>query len=135
MCLGEPLRSRVWSPGARQVEGLHSEVARAGRCAPSREQAIPSTDSTPEPVRAASEKVVRIVKTFERIVAFALLVLLVIVVSLALVALAQKVIILNPGANPTSQFGLAALILALAGSFWFVRSSRRRHALPDQPSS
>jgi uncharacterized membrane protein (DUF373 family) len=152
-------------------------------------------DPTHEPDPPVSEKVVRLVKGFERIIAFALLVLLMIVVSLttielalltlrdlslarerlldvdhmfdlfgffllvlvgmelltslkeyvrvgtvqvevvlevALVALAQKVIILNPGANPTSQFGLAALILALAGSFWCVRASRRRHPTPSE---
>jgi uncharacterized membrane protein (DUF373 family) len=158
------------------------------------EQAMPSVEPTHDPVQSASAKVVRFVKGFERIVAFTLLVLLMIVVTLttfelavltfrdlslarwklldveqmldlfgffllvlvgtellaslkeyvrvgavqmevvfevALVALAQKVIILNPVADPVSQFGLAALILALAGSFWFVRSTRRRHEPPS----
>ena len=152
------------------------------------EQAMPSTESTPKPDPTPSEKVVRFVKGFERLVAFALLVLLMIVVTLstlelalltvrdlsiareklldadlmfdlfgffllvlvgmelltslkeyvrigqvqvevvlevALIALAQKVIILNPGTAPHAQYGLAALILALAGSFWCVRASRR----------
>ena len=159
---------------------------------------MPSMESTPKPGPPLSEKVVGFVKGFERIVAFALLVLLMIVVTLstfelalltvrdlsiareklldadlmfdlfgffllvmvgmelltslkqyvrvgavhvevvlevALIALAQKVIILNPGAPPHSQFGLAALILALAGSFWCVRASRRAHEPPRPPSS
>ena len=158
---------------------------------------MPSPESTPKPAPTPSEKVVRIVKTFERIVAFALLVLMVVVtlstfelvlltvrdlslareklldvdqmfdlfgffllvmvgmelitslkeyvrvgavqvevvLEVALIALAQKVIILNPGAPPHSQFGLAALILALAGSFWCVRASRRAHEPPRPPSS
>jgi uncharacterized membrane protein (DUF373 family) len=58
-----------------------------------------------------------------------------VVLEVALVALAQRVIILKPGAAPFSQFGLAALILALAGSFWCVRASRRAHELPRRPSS
>jgi uncharacterized membrane protein (DUF373 family) len=49
-----------------------------------------------------------------------------VVLEVALIALAQRVIILDPGAPPHSQFGLAALILALAGSFWCVRASRQR---------
>ena len=49
-----------------------------------------------------------------------------VVLEVALVALAQKVIILNPRTTPLSQFGLAALILSLAGAFWWVRITRRR---------
>ena len=49
-----------------------------------------------------------------------------VVLEVALVALAQKVIILHPGSNPLTQFGLAALILALAGAFWWVRAGRAR---------
>jgi uncharacterized membrane protein (DUF373 family) len=49
-----------------------------------------------------------------------------VVLEVALVALAQKVIILNPRSSPLTQFGLAALILALAGAFWWVRAGRAR---------
>jgi uncharacterized membrane protein (DUF373 family) len=49
-----------------------------------------------------------------------------VVLEVALVALAQKVIILNPRSSPLTQFGLAALILALAGAFWWVRVGRAR---------
>jgi uncharacterized membrane protein (DUF373 family) len=59
-----------------------------------------------------------------------------VVLEVALVALAQKVIILNPGARPSAVFGLAALILALAGSFWLVRTARRQsQGLTERPSS
>jgi uncharacterized membrane protein (DUF373 family) len=51
-----------------------------------------------------------------------------IVLEVALIAIAQKVIILNPRASALNQFSLAALILALAASFWWVRTARRRKA-------
>jgi uncharacterized membrane protein (DUF373 family) len=50
-----------------------------------------------------------------------------VVLEVALIALAQKIIILNPRSDTLTQFGLAALLLALAGSFWAVRAARRRH--------
>jgi uncharacterized membrane protein (DUF373 family) len=51
------------------------------------------------------------------------------VLEVALIALAQKVIILNPRANPLEHLGLAALILSLAAAFWWVRTARRRRAV------
>ena len=51
-----------------------------------------------------------------------------IVLEVALIAIAQKVIILNPRASALNQLSLAALILALAGAFWWVRTARRRKA-------
>jgi uncharacterized membrane protein (DUF373 family) len=54
-----------------------------------------------------------------------------VVLEVALVALAQKLIILNPKSSPLTQLGLAALVLALAGAFWCVRAARARH--PAQP--
>jgi uncharacterized membrane protein (DUF373 family) len=156
---------------------------------------MPSSTSGEEPRLPVSERVAAIIKLFERAVALALLVLLMIVVSLAtlelgglvfrdlrlvtnalleaeqmlelfgafllvlvgmelltslkeyvrhgavraevvlevaLIALAQKVIILNPRANPMEQFGLAALIVALASAFWWVRTARRRRAVPPR---
>ena len=53
-----------------------------------------------------------------------------VVLEVALVALAQKVIILNPRSSPVTQFGLSTLIVALAGAFWLVRAGRRRLRLP-----
>jgi uncharacterized membrane protein (DUF373 family) len=156
---------------------------------------MPPTPSGEEPRLPVSERVAAFIKGFERAVAFALLVLLVVVVSLAtaelaglvfrdlrlatttlleseqmlelfgsfllvlvgmelltslkeyvrhgavraevvlevaLIALAQKVIILNPRADPLDQFGLAALIVALAGAFWWVRTARRRRTVPPR---
>jgi len=147
-------------------------------------------EPTQGPGLPASERIVAIVKTFERAIAFALLVLLMVVVTLAtvelgvllykdvvftreqllnveqtfelfgafllvfvglelltslkdyvrygavhvevvlevaLVALAQKVILLNPRSPPLTQIGLAALVLSLAGAFWWVRAGRARH--------
>jgi uncharacterized membrane protein (DUF373 family) len=56
-----------------------------------------------------------------------------VVLEVALVALAQKVILLNPRSSPLSQLALAALILALAGAFWWVRTGRARR--PRAPSA
>jgi uncharacterized membrane protein (DUF373 family) len=56
-----------------------------------------------------------------------------VVLEVALVALAQKVILLNPRSSPLTQLGLAALVLALAGAFWWVRAGRARH--PARPSA
>ncbi len=50
-----------------------------------------------------------------------------VVLEVALVAIAQKVILLNPKSPPLMQFGLAALVLALAGAFWWVRAGRTRY--------
>jgi uncharacterized membrane protein (DUF373 family) len=50
------------------------------------------------------------------------------VLEVALIAIAQKVIILNTRSNALNQLSLAALILALAGAFWWVRAARRRRA-------
>jgi uncharacterized membrane protein (DUF373 family) len=51
-----------------------------------------------------------------------------IVLEVALIAIAQKVILLNPRASALNQLGLASLIVALAGAFWWVRTARRRKA-------
>jgi uncharacterized membrane protein (DUF373 family) len=51
-----------------------------------------------------------------------------VVLEVALVALAQKIIILEPSVSPMKQFGLAALILALAAAFWWVHSTRHPRA-------
>ena len=56
-----------------------------------------------------------------------------IVLEVALIAIAQKVIILNPRTSALNQFSLAALILALAGAFWWVRTARRRRRAPIPP--
>ena len=56
-----------------------------------------------------------------------------IVLEVALIAIAQKVIILNPRTSALNQFSLAALILALAGAFWWVRTARRRRAPRTSP--
>jgi uncharacterized membrane protein (DUF373 family) len=55
------------------------------------------------------------------------------VLEVALIAVAQKVIILNPRAGALAQLSLAALILALAGAFWWVRTARRRRRAPIPP--
>jgi uncharacterized membrane protein (DUF373 family) len=55
------------------------------------------------------------------------------VLEVALIAIAQKVIILNPRASALVQLSLAALILALAGAFWWVRAARRRRRAPTPP--
>jgi uncharacterized membrane protein (DUF373 family) len=51
-----------------------------------------------------------------------------IVLEVALIALAQKIIILNPRVGALNQLALAALILALAAAFWWVRAARRGKA-------
>jgi uncharacterized membrane protein (DUF373 family) len=57
-----------------------------------------------------------------------------VVLEVALIAVAQKVIILNTSrSNPTSLVGLASLVLALAASFWLVRTSARRPGGRDGP--
>lgn len=57
-----------------------------------------------------------------------------IVLEVALIAIAQKVIILSPRESALNQLSLAALILALAAAFWWVRTARRRRApTPSQP--
>ncbi|XXF76212.1 phosphate-starvation-inducible PsiE family protein [Myxococcaceae bacterium GXIMD 01537] len=49
-----------------------------------------------------------------------------VVLEVALIALAQKVIILDTSrASGTTMLGLAALIIALAAAFWGVRAARR----------
>jgi uncharacterized membrane protein (DUF373 family) len=48
-----------------------------------------------------------------------------VVLEVALIALAQKVIVLNPRTNELGQFGLATLILALAGALAWARTNRR----------
>jgi uncharacterized membrane protein (DUF373 family) len=53
-----------------------------------------------------------------------------VVLEVALIALAQRVIIMNARVNPLEQVGLAALIVALACAFWLVRTARRRRAVP-----
>jgi uncharacterized membrane protein (DUF373 family) len=57
-----------------------------------------------------------------------------VVLEVALVALAQKVIVLNPRSDPLKQFGVASLILALAGALWFVRSASERYRRPEPTS-
>jgi uncharacterized membrane protein (DUF373 family) len=54
-----------------------------------------------------------------------------VVIEVALVALAQHLILLNPKSSPLTQFGLAALVLSLAGAFWCVRAARARE--PARP--
>jgi uncharacterized membrane protein (DUF373 family) len=49
-----------------------------------------------------------------------------VVLEVALVALAQQVILLNPKSSPLTQLGLAALVLSLAGAFSWVRTARAR---------
>lgn len=50
-----------------------------------------------------------------------------VVLEVALIALAQKVIVLNTSrASAMYLFGLAALILALAAAWWWARIARRR---------
>jgi len=46
-----------------------------------------------------------------------------VVLEVALVALAQQVILLNPKSSPLTQLGLAALVLSLAGAFSWVRTA------------
>jgi uncharacterized membrane protein (DUF373 family) len=57
-----------------------------------------------------------------------------VVLEVALVALAQKVILLSPTSGPLVQLGVAALILALAGALWWVRDARHRHRPPARTS-
>jgi uncharacterized membrane protein (DUF373 family) len=48
-----------------------------------------------------------------------------VVLEVALIAIAQKVIVLDTTrAGPLSLLGLAALVLALAAAYWWVRSAR-----------
>jgi uncharacterized membrane protein (DUF373 family) len=48
-----------------------------------------------------------------------------VVLEVALIAIAQKIIILNAyGANPLTLFGVSAIVLALAGAIWLMRSRR-----------
>jgi uncharacterized membrane protein (DUF373 family) len=49
-----------------------------------------------------------------------------VVLEVALIALAQKVIILSPRSDAPTQVGLAVLVVAMAGSFWAVRAARSR---------
>lgn len=98
----------------------------------------------------AAGKVARIIRLFEHCVMFVLMALLMVVVALstvefawlrvtdlrtmevALIALAQKVIILDTSrAGGPTLFGLSGLVLALTLAFWGVRAARRR---PNPPT-
>jgi uncharacterized membrane protein (DUF373 family) len=57
-----------------------------------------------------------------------------VVLEVALVALAQKVILLNPTSSPLIQLGVAALVLALAGALRWVRDARHRRPPPTHTS-
>ena len=52
-----------------------------------------------------------------------------VVLEVALIAIAQKIIIFNTSrATGLSVVGLAALVLALAASFWLVRAAGHRRS-------
>lgn len=54
-----------------------------------------------------------------------------IVVEVAIIAVAQKIIILNPSkADGLSLLGLAGLFAALVGAFWVIRVARSKDAQP-----
>ncbi len=59
-----------------------------------------------------------------------------VVLEVGLIALAQKVLILDTSrATAMYLFGLASLILALAAAFWWVRTARGRAGPPGLPGA
>jgi len=58
-----------------------------------------------------------------------------VVLEVALIAMARKVIIEEPNVVPSlTLFGIAALILALGIAYFFERQGRRQHGQPAEPS-
>jgi uncharacterized membrane protein (DUF373 family) len=49
-----------------------------------------------------------------------------VVLEVSLIAVAQKIIILDTKTEGTNLLGLAGLVMALALAFWIVRVARRR---------
>jgi uncharacterized membrane protein (DUF373 family) len=56
-----------------------------------------------------------------------------VVLEVSLIAVAQKVIILDTRTGGPTLFGLAGLVMALALAFWVVRIARRRPPAPTAP--